>query len=69
MDNDTVADLVALGMVSDFGPIYFLSISGRSGELLWQVSLNANCTVGAETGIIHSILVYPASCLNLSGEL
>ena len=67
MDNDTVADLVALGMISDFGSIYFLSISGRSGELLWQASLNANCTIGAETSTIHSILLHPASCLNLSG--
>lgn len=68
MDNDTVTDLVALGMISDFRPIYFLSISGRSGELLWQVSLNVNCTVGAETDTIHTILLHPASCLNLQGK-
>lgn len=59
INNDTVTDIVLI--LSDFGGPYFLVVSGKDGELIFQSILNSSCIPNDRSGVIASII--SSSCI------
>ena len=59
INNDTVTDIVLI--LSDFGGPYFLVVSGKDGELIFQSVLNSSCIPNDRSGVIASII--SSSCI------
>ena len=65
LNHDIVTDLVAV--VADSEVSFLTAISGRSGELLWQQTVNASCSRIGSLSLIGYVIVEPL-CIQQSGS-
>lgn len=68
VDNDTISDLAIV--TSDAKMKFFIGVSGKNGQLLWQFPLNASCIPIGHLVSVNSVMsnaclkVLPGNCIN-----